>query len=466
MIKKHVNDSEMKLGLTHNLISFNNEIDYLVSVLRKWLNIDLVMLGAVDTPVDLMILYGCNDIDKTNSIIIHEEFFSKYVSEEGRGITIDSKSLNKIRKYAKNVEYNQEEIFVLFFKKNCEIIEYDSIRNNYKINFDLLGMIFFYISRIEELHYVSVDHIHRFPLNESIISKLDIEKRATVDEAFCLLKDVIENFIQLPETPKMKVHLTHDVDRLRSYHGYYSLFREKIGQVVKGKLSVLNYCSDVYHKLSSNEPNKSCSLLMDLSEAYNVKSTFLFLSYSKHPNDATYTVRFKKDFLEIVSSIKKRNHNIGLHSGWETYKNYDEFFRQKSFLEGLIGQKVNVCRQHILRWNPYTWKIQSDCGIITDYTLAYPEGIAFRSQTTKSYPTYDLANRKALPLNAMPTSIMEFAMFMDKYGKLSKNKAYYDIKHCVDLHKKYGGDLVVLFHTVTVMDLIDDYKKTLDIIFT
>jgi hypothetical protein len=465
MSQKLINDTKFKLGLTHNLNSFKNEIDYLVSVFQKWLDVDLVMLD-VDTSVDLMIFYGRNYIGQTNSIIIHEEFFSKYISLDDNGVTIESKALNKIRKYAKNVEYNQDEIFVLFLKENCELVEYDHKKNNYKINFDLLGLIFFYITRIEELHYESDDHIHRFPLNESIISKLGIEKRATVDEAFCLLKDVIENFIQLPATPKMKVHLTHDVDRLRSYHGYYSLFREKIGQVVKGKLSILNYCSDIYHKLSSNEPNKSCSLLMDLSEAYNVKSTFLFLPYSKHPNDATYTVRFKKDFLEVVSSIKKRGHNIGFHPGWGTYNNHDEFFRQKSFLEGLIGQKVNVCRQHILRWNPHTWKIQSDCGITIDYTLAYPEGIAFRSQTTKSYSAYDLAHRKILPLNAMPTSIMEFALFMDKYGKVSKKKSYSDIKHCVDLHKKYGGDLVVLFHTVTVMALIDDYKKTLDVIFT
>ena len=55
---------------------------------------------------------------------------------------------------------------------------------------------------------------------------------------------------------------------------------------------------------------------------------------------------------------------------------------------------------------------------------------------------------------------------MDKYKKIPKNKVYYDIENCVYLHKKYGGDLVILFHTVTVMGLINEYKKTLDIIFT
>jgi len=464
MSQKHSSDTKFKIRLTHDLISFRNEIDYVLSVLNKWLNIDFALIDDKKS-YDLEILYGNNFTERSNSVIIHEEFFSKYVINNDDGLTIDKSSLKKIIKHAQNVKYSQEDIFVLFLKKDCELLEYNQIKNSYKINFDLLGLIFFYITRIEELHYESHDHIHRFPLSESIISKLGIEKRATVDEAFCLFKDVIGHYVKLPSTPKMKVHLTHDVDRLRSYHGYYSLFREKIGQVIKRKLSISSYCSDIYHKLSSKEPRKSFELLMDLSEAYDVKSTFLFLPYSKHPNDATYTVRFKKDFLDMVSSIKKRGHNIGLHPGWGSYNNHDEFLRQKSFLESLISQKVNVCRQHILRWNPRTWKIQSDCGIKTDYTLAYPDGIAFRSQTTKSYPAYDLANRIALPLNVMPTSIMEFALFLDKYKKIPKNKVYYDIENCVYLHKKYGGDLVILFHTVTVMELINEYKKTLDIVF-
>ena len=464
MLQKHSNDTKFQIGLTHNLISFRNEIDYLVSVLKKWLNIDFILIDD-NKSVDLEIFYGDNFHERSNSIIIHEEFFSKYIIEKEGGLTIDSKSLKKIRSHAKNVKYSQEEIFVLFLKKDCDIIEYNHEKNIYKINFDLLGLIFFHITRIEELHYESDDHIHRFPLRESIISQIGNEKRASVDEAFCLFKDIISHYVELPPTPEMKVHLTHDVDRLRSYHGYYSLFREKIGQVFKRKLSISKYCSDIYQKLSSREPSKSFSFLMDLSEVHNVKSTFLFLPHSKHPNDATYTVRFRKDFLDIVSSIKKRGHKIGLHPGWATYNNHEEFLRQKSFLEELISQKVDVCRQHILRWNPQTWKIQSDCGIQTDYTLAYPDGIAFRSQTTKSYPAYDLVNRATLPLTVMPTSIMEFALFMDKYKKISKKKAYSDIKNCVYLHKKYGGDLVILFHSITVMELIDEYETTLDIIF-
>ena len=427
MSQKHSSDTKFKIRLTHDLISFRNEIDYVLSVLNKWLNIDFALIDDKKS-YDLEILYGNNFTERSNSVIIHEEFFSKYVINNDDGLTIDKSSLKKIIKHAQNVKYSQEDIFVLFLKKDCELLEYNQIKNSYKI-------------------------------------KLGIEKRASVDEAFCLFKDVIGHYVKLPSTPKMKVHLTHDVDRLRNYHGYYSLFREKIGQVIKRKLSISSYCSDIYHKLSSKEPRKSFELLMDLSEAYDVKSTFLFLPYSKHPNDATYTVRFKKDFLDMVSSIKKRGHNIGLHPGWGSYNNHDEFLRQKSFLESLISQKVNVCRQHILRWNPRTWKIQSDCGIKTDYTLAYPDGIAFRSQTTKSYPAYDLANRIALPLNVMPTSIMEFALFLDKYKKIPKNKVYYDIENCVYLHKKYGGDLVILFHTVTVMELINEYKKTLDIVF-
>mgnify|MGYP006429719357 CR=1 FL=1 len=73
----------------------------------------------------------------------------------------------------------------------------------------------------------------------------------------------------------------------------------------------------------------------------------------------------------------------------------------------------------------------------TDYTLAYPDGIAFRSQTTKSYPAYDLANRITLPLNVMPTSIMEFALFMDKYKKIPKNNQDSIHKKVIKNDKEY-----------------------------
>ena len=59
MLQKHLNDTKFKIGLIHNLISFRNEIDYLASVLSKWLSIDFTLLDD-NKLVDLEIFYGNN----------------------------------------------------------------------------------------------------------------------------------------------------------------------------------------------------------------------------------------------------------------------------------------------------------------------------------------------------------------------------------------------------------------------
>jgi len=455
----------IQLHLAPHLDEFNPEIGYTMKVLEHWLGLKFGF-SNLNSPSNLAIYYGKDLPFQRNAIVVHEEFFSKYLQKTPDGLRVSRKSLNEIPKNAKNASYEQEVVKVIFSNDSKEIVEYVSSINGYRINFDLFGIIFFHLTRIEELCYKSVDHIHRFPLSESIIKTLKTEKRATVDEAVEVFRGIVRNYIELAPLQKMKVHLTHDVDRLRSYHGYYSLFREKLGQTLKGKQSLISYWQDIYFKLFSNEPKRSFPFLMDYSEKYNVKSTFLFLAHSNHPNDATYTVRFKKDFLRTVSEIKARGHDIGFHPGWETYNNYEIFLEQKNFLENLIEQKVTVCRQHILRWQPPTWRIQADCGITTDYTLAYLEGTSFRSQTTRSYPVYDLRDREILPLNSVPTSIMDFTLFMDKYLDISRDAAYEEIHNCVETHRKFGGDLTVLFHTITVMDYLEEYNKTLEIIFS
>ena len=138
MLQKHSSDTKFKIGLTHDLISFRNEIDYVLSVLNKWLNIDFAVIDDKKS-FDLEILYGNNFTERSNSVIIHEEFFSKYVIKNDDGLTIDRSSLKKIIKYAKNVKYSQEEIFVLFLNKDAESLNLIKTKNPIKIILIFLG---------------------------------------------------------------------------------------------------------------------------------------------------------------------------------------------------------------------------------------------------------------------------------------------------------------------------------------
>ena len=50
-------------------------------------------------------------------------------------------------------------------------------------------------------------------------------------------------------------------------------------------------------------------------------------------------------------------------------------------------------------------------------------------------------------------------------NRKEKEKAFEDILNCVSLYKKYGGELVLLFHTIAIAYLVEEYRKTLELVF-
>ena len=65
MSQKHSSGTKFKIRLTHNLISFTSEVDYVLSVLSKWLNIDFVAIDGKKS-FDLEILYGNDFVERNN----------------------------------------------------------------------------------------------------------------------------------------------------------------------------------------------------------------------------------------------------------------------------------------------------------------------------------------------------------------------------------------------------------------
>ena len=82
-----------------------------------------------------------------------------------------------------------------------------------------------------------------------------------------------------------------------------------------------------------------------------------------------------------------------------------------------------------------------------DLTLGWPEVTGFRSGTCRRHASYSLRRRKTLPLEQISTSIMDFGLFGGKYRNLSVDAALADCRGAVDACRKFGGSLVVLFHT-------------------
>lgn len=82
-----------------------------------------------------------------------------------------------------------------------------------------------------------------------------------------------------------------------------------------------------------------------------------------------------------------------------------------------------------------------------DLTLGWPEVTGFRSGTCRRHAAYSLRRRRTLPLEQISTPIMDFGLFGGKYRNLSVDAALADCRGAVEACRRFGGSLVVLFHT-------------------
>ena len=311
--------------------------------------------------------------------------------------------------------------------------------------FDFIGLIFFMLSRIEERNANQTDKHDRFLSTSSFAFKNNWLDIPVVDECAQKIAQLIVGKRVSPVS-KYRVLLTHDVDKLKGYHYFAEPLRYAIGDFIKrGQgLSSLKRLS----AYRSNEPWASVNCLMGLSEQYGLESSFFFMGPSSESMDSPYALTMRPLLKHLVRHIVGKGHTVGFHPGYYTHRNETEFLKQKNSLEQLTGLNLSHGRQHVIRYDcSETPKIWSDSGMTNDFTLFFPDKIGFRNGSCKTYYSYDLKNRKILPLEQTATSIAEFSLLDARYNSYSVSEALALCEPIIERVRKHNGDLVILFHT-------------------
>jgi len=439
----------------NNLEPYSSEIKYVLMIISERLGISFRINDNSEEGV--RVSYGA----QVGQVIIHQEFFTQYSRIDNSGIHL-SKMEEVLSNEIKKKDYEGITFYPLF---SCDDNPINKENGRARINFDLIGSIFFQISRIEERDSVKLDKHGRFDFKYSLAFINGFLNRPEVEYQILLFGTILKDLgINLKPNRKIEVFLTHDVDRLRSYHSKRELFRESLGHLLRRRTNIRGFFKNILANLLSNEPKRSFEFLMGRSESLQLKSIFLFMADARAPQDADYFFKFPKDLAKAISMVKDKGHLIGIHPGYDTYKDGKLIIQQKEKLENLVQHEINYSRQHVLRWTPYVVDLLDEANIKIDFTLSYPEGVTFRAGTTHRFPAYSLRQRKVLDLSLIPTPIMEFALFMDKYIRLSEDDALKEVSKCLDQFKLFGGDLVILFHTVKVIDLSSQYDKVLHLV--
>ena len=312
---------------------------------------------------------------------------------------------------------------------------------------DLIGLIFFLLSGIEERDAARTDRYGRFTLAQNWLEQCGLFGVALADRA---LEALAKRITVVPEPRACAFPLimpTHDVDRLRAYHRWYDPARYAAGDIVKrGKLKRGIKHLSAWFRL---EPWNSARRIMQLSEELELASRFYFMGPSDAPQDSPYAVRDAARLRALLGEITARGHVSGFHPGFNTATSAVEWRTQHLGLQAITNSRpLDEGRQHALRYDiAKTPAIWAQAGMELDLSCGFPERSGFRNGAAHFHPAYDLVNRSPLNVLRGATSIMDFGFFGGKYRDLSEDAALAEADAVMREAVAVGGHIVLLFHT-------------------
>lgn len=329
-------------------------------------------------------------------------------------------------------------------------------------HYDILGLAFWSMNRLEEINRKDLDDHRRFPAISSHAFKNDYLERPLVDEWLDILGQVIKKVWPTLELHqhKFKVKVSHDVDGPARYafQGFKGLLRTMGGDVlVRREFSAALKAPWIW--LNSREtihpcdPANTFDWLMKQSEENGLKSAFYFICGRTAPDkDALYELEMPQ-IRKLMREIHQRGHEIGLHPSYNTYQRPKEIANEAERLRKIcseegIDQKEWGGRMHYLRWDPaVTLQAWNDAGMSYDSTLGYADRPGFRCGTCFEFPAFDIVNGKVLSLRIRPLIAMDCTVIADRYMGLGSTELAYEKFSGLRLKcKKVRGVFTLLWH--------------------
>ncbi|MGC9366967.1 MAG: DUF7033 domain-containing protein [bacterium] len=322
------------------------------------------------------------------------------------------------------------------------------IKSNKEISceLDIIASIFFMLSRWEEcLNSFNRDNYNRFSISHSSAFKNNFITRPLVNEYIELIKNFLAYLnYNIEYKDKYQIIPTHDIDDIYKFKSKRLTLKDISYNLIKqqkyniGLKKIYDITLNNFHL--KRDPFDTFNYLMQLSEKYKVKSRF-YLRLQKFRNQKhLFNIQEK-----IIDSIKKSNHIIGFHPGFNTYSNEKIWLKEKNLIESKYKIKMEEGRQHYLQFkNPITWRIWDNNNMKIDSTLCYPEHEGFRCGTASEFHVFDVYKRKKLNLIERPTIIMDRTL--TSYRKIDETSMLQIINYYKNICKKYKMPLTILFH--------------------
>tara|TARA_B100000508_G_scaffold118450_1_gene98511 strand:+ start:20003 stop:20851 length:849 start_codon:yes stop_codon:yes gene_type:complete len=256
---------------------------------------------------------------------------------------------------------------------------------------------------------------------------------------------------------KLRVAITHDVDRtFKSYHYFSKIIRAIIS--LNGKMLI----TQIKTIFSRENTYWNFQDILKIEKNNNIRATYFFLNETLKfklfsPSNwvlslGRYNIQSPK-MKRIIKKVANSGHEIGVHGSFDSYKNIELLKKEKETLEKILNGKVTGIRQHHLNRDDTTWEIQHEVGFKYDSSLGFNDGIGYPDE--KIRPFKPLSNEFIV----FPMALMDFT-FSNTSNKWEKLE--YIIKQTIENE----GVLVLNWHTDTfsLKEFPDHQKDFLRII--
>ena len=285
--------------------------------------------------------------------------------------------------------------------------------------------------------------------------------KPVVDEWIELLKALVKFLWPGIKTsnPQFKISVSHDVDVISKYLDlkFYTLTKNFAGDLFKRRNLKLLF--ERFHSWQqvkkfgvTSDPYFNFNWLMDISEKYNLHSTFYLMAGCSDPrydNEPYIELPFIKSLLPEILS---RGHKIGLHPSYLTYLDKDRLISEKKLFEKVcksvgLNSPISEVRMHYLRWKQSkTPSILVSSGLQRDSTLYFADAVGFRAGTCFEYEIYDVYKDCSSGLIEQPLVVMDDTIRSPLYMQAFK---YNNLPGVLDIKnrcKEVNGIFSLLWH--------------------
>jgi len=262
-----------------------------------------------------------------------------------------------------------------------------------------------------------------------------------------ILSELIRRYFNIFSKSETKVYLTCDYDHLNIWDvwGLKQFIREvlvslKTGLFRKSIYTFYSFFLSRFFLRFNRYLNAEAFILNNKAENIaffipeNINTSYDgFINYSNKPVQA------------FISYLNQNNVQIGLHTSFDTMVASNSIYAQADKMKLLFQTKPKYNRHHYLRFKfPDYLEVLEKVQIKKDFSLYFPESLAFRCGMSSPFYVWDFQRDKPFEIELIPTTLMD-GTFSD-YLMTNYQDSLILCKQKLDLSMKYGSTVVLLWH--------------------